>query len=262
VSSARLLREAQPRPRLVRLHDGQPNRARAVGAGGKAQGVQLLRLQAQVRLVELPVPVGRAGLHGAQADAGRAVVACGDDLRLQARPAVLLHDPVCQPVREARVAQHLVAQRFASLAPRAAHGVRVGVLALQPRVPLALQVVLKHLRRAVDVAHQPALNQPVLVVDFDHRDGGVFGVGAPRFGVAMRQQLPRVLLLQVNQRAVVAADGVLRLDIADLVDLGGQSVGGIEASVHQQVEVGVDAPRAQLGEQLVEPRQCLRVELP
>jgi hypothetical protein len=246
----------------VRLHDGQPDCARAVGAGGEAQGVNLLRLQAQVRLVELSVPVGRAGLHGAQAEAGRAVVACGGDLRLQARLAVLLHDPVLQPVRKARVAQHLVAQRFASFAPRAAHGVRVGVLALQPRVPLALQVVLKHLRRAVDIAHQPALNQPVLVVDFDHRDGGVFGVGAPRFGVAMRQQLPRVLLLQVNQRAVVAADGVLRLDIADLLNLWRQSVGGGEASVHQQVEVGVDAPRAQLGEQLVEPRQCLRVEVP
>jgi hypothetical protein len=78
----------------------------------------------------------------------------------------------------------------------------------------------------------------------------------------MRQQLPRVLLLQVNQRAVVAPNRVLRLDIADLVDLGGQPVGGGEASVHQQVEVGVDAPRPQLRKQFVESRECLRVELP
>ena len=105
------------------------------------------------------------------------------------------------------------------------------------------------------------MDQAVLVVDLDQRHRGVFGVGEFRVGVAVREQLARVLLLRLHVRRVEEADGVRDLPV-ELVHLGIHAVADAEAAADQQVQVGVDSLLLQPGDEVIQAIQRIGVPVP
>ena len=107
------------------------------------------------------------------------------------------------------------------------------------------------------------MKQPVLVVDLDECHRRIFGVSAPRVGVAVRQQFAGVLFLQFQNLAVEKSDHVPPLErgVARLFDFLRKTVSGIEGAVIQQAQVDIDAIAFEPRDEVVEAVERLWIEV-
>ncbi|GBC91470.1 hypothetical protein HRbin14_02241 [bacterium HR14] len=165
----------------MRHPDGDSQGALGVGARLKANRIERPTLHLQIRLVKLHMPVLIARLRNA--DLHRAFLID----RLCTGAPVLFQYPLGAAPRKIGVAQQRGSQRLVYLAPCLSKAGSCAIATAEPLVPLALQRLLEQFGHAVIHAQKPALQASVLVVDFHHRQGGVFSIGQPCVGVPMGQ---------------------------------------------------------------------------
>ena len=123
----------------------------------------------------------------------------------------------------------------------------------QPGVVLRRQQVVVVRRRRVE-----AEPQAVLVEDLDDRDRRLVPILGLRVGIDVREDLPRVVLLQLDQARVVERHPLRPADLVEVL----HAVPGLVRPADVQVQIDVDPALLELGHEEVEAVELARVEAP